>query len=326
MRRTQILLCVLSAPLVMLVAIAIRNRETHEKALNRLKTAITAYAAKVGKTVENIQVETTSESVSNLYFVGDYFSTGPSASYVTDENQNQVELDAIMSNRRFRKAFSELGQIDKATASQLVKANLLLALAKYSSIYEDYMRVQTPLFKIATNGEVPTIPVFPAIEMGFIKPEDQGRETLMGEKMKLLSLVWISGMLELTDNREQVEEVVRLARKQKNDLDNDQTLQPAFKQTMLGTAILYNRQILGSGLIGVAYKDAAVASDAMKTVGIHWQQRKLVAYDAALTEFDRPAQSRILAADRTTGSLKVRFVSSMHNTNFDLLLQEMHFK
>ena len=166
----------------------------------------------------------------------------------------------------------------------------------------------------------------PAFEIGFLKPEDQGKATLLGEKMKVFSLVWISGMLRLTDNREQVEEVVRLALKQKNELDNDPTLQPTFKETMLGTATVYNRQILGSGLLGVTFKDVPMESNAMKTAGIQWQPRTLVGYDAALTEFDKPAQSGVMAADRSVGSLTVNFVSSMHETNFDLLLQEIHFK
>lgn len=55
-------------------------------------------------------------------------------------------------------------------------------------------------------------------------------------------------------------------------------------------------------------------------------QRTLAAYDAALTEFDKPTQSGMMAPDRSTGSLTVSYVSSMNDTNFDRLLQEIHFK
>ena len=89
-----------------------------------MNTAIPAYAAKVEKTVSELQVETPLQSVSNLYRVNEYYNPGPAGNFITDENRNQRDLDAIMSNRRFRKAFSEIGKMDKTAASQLLKTNL----------------------------------------------------------------------------------------------------------------------------------------------------------------------------------------------------------
>ena len=228
-----------------------------------------------------------------------------------------------MSNRRFRKVFSELGKMDKAAASQLVKTNLLSALATYSRLYELYMLHLAPGHKITTTN-TESVPI--AFTTGFINPEDEGKETFMGEKMKVLSLVWISGMLSLTDNREQVERVARLALKQKTELDKNTTLQPVFKNDMLTKASLYNRQILSSGLVGVAFEDAGMESNVMKMAGITLRQRTLVGYEAALTEFDKPVQSGVMAPDRSTGSITVKYVSPMHDTNFDQLLEEIHFK
>ena len=324
MRSATIFACVLLASLVFWVAVlAIHKHRAHDMARTEVRTIIPAYAAKVEKTVAGLQGETPSESVSNLYYVTDYFNPGPATDYITDENQDQVALDEIMSNRRFRKSFNELGKMDKAAASQLVETNLLSALATYSHLYELYLLHLAPGHKITTTNTV-SVPI--AFITGFTKPEDEGKETFMGEKMKVFSLVWIAGMLRLTDNRELVEQVARLALKQKSELDNDPTLQPVFKNDMLMQASLYNRQILSSGLIGVSFKDAGMESNAMKTAGIQWQQRTLVAYDAALTEFDKPSQSGMMAPYRSTGSLTVSYVSSMHDTNFDLLLQEIHFK
>ncbi len=144
--------------------------------------------------------------------------------------------------------------------------------------------------------------------------------------MQVFSLVWIAGMLRLAENRQQVEEVVRLAIKQKRDLDGDTKLDPYFKEVMLNRASLYNRQILSSGLIGVTFKESGAELDAMKTVGIQWRQRTLAAYNAALTEFDKPVQSGVMATDLSPGSLTVNFVLSMNDADFDVLLREIHFK
>lgn len=58
----------------------------------------------------------------------------------------------------------------------------------------------------------------------------------------------------------------------------------------------------------------------MKTAGIQWQQRKLTSYDAALTEFDKPALSGVMSPDHSGGSFTVIYVSPMRDTNFDALL------
>ena len=67
-------------------------------------------------------------------------------------------------------------------------------------------------------------------------------------------------------------------------------------------------------------------SNAMKTAGIQWQQRTLIAYESALTEFDKPVQSGVMAPDHSTGSPTVNFVSPLNDTNFEVLLQEIPFK
>ena len=95
---------------------------------------------------------------------------------------------------------------------------------------------------------------------------------------------------------------------------------------MMKEAGLYNLQILSSALIGVSFKDAGMESNVMTKAGIQWQQRTLVPYDAALTEFDKPVLSAMMRPDNSTGSFTVNYVSPMKDTNFDLLLQEIHFK
>ena len=315
------LVSVLSAIMVLGMVFIGLSQTAHDLARTRLETAIPAYAAKVEKTVAELQGETPAESVSNLYYVTDYFNPGAMPNIISEENQNQVDLDAIMSNRRFRKVFSELGKMDKAAASQMVKTNLISALANYSNLYEKIMPQLDPLFKI-TKDHTNSGPI--SFTVGVTKPEDEGAETITGERMKVFSLVWISGMLRLTDNRELIEQVTRLALKQRMELNFDPTWQPDFKATMSQCVSLYNRQILSSGLLGVTFKDEGMESNVMTAAGIQWQQKKLVAYDAALTEFDKPAA--VMAPDRSTGTLTVSFVSPMHDTNFDLLLQAIHFK
>ena len=302
------------------------QKPAHADAKQNLRKKIPAYADKVEKTVAPLEKETPTESVSNLYYVNDYFSTGPAIGVVGPDNSDQVDMNEIMSNRRFRKVFSELGKMDKAAASQLVKTNLMSALQSYSGIYEQNMKGMAPFFRVGATNFI-GIKNFGGIafQTGTTKPGDEGMVTLKGEKLKIYSLIWISGMLKLNDNRDLVEEVVRQSLRQKKELD-DPTLVQLFKDQMLREASLYNRRILSSGLIGVNFKDAGMESDVMTKAGIQWQQRTLVPYDAALTEFDRPVLSAAMRPDNSKGSFTVNYVSPMADTNFDLLLQEIQFK
>jgi len=290
-------------------------------AQTELKTANPAYADKVEKTVAGLQAETPAESVANLYYVTDYFNPGVDFnSGINEQNLDQEDLEAIMSNRRFCKVFSELGKMDKAKASQLVKTNLISALGNYSSLYERHLHSLMPFGKITNSTE--SLPI--TFVTGFTKPEDAGKETIVGEKMKVFSLVWISGMLKLTDNQELVAQVARLALKQKADLDNDPTLKSHFKENILWDISLYNRRILSSGLMGVSFKETGMETNAMKAAGVKWEQKTLVGYEAALTEYDKPFFP--MGADRSTGTITVNYVSYMTVANFDQLLQEIHFK
>ena len=120
------------------------QKPAHADAKQNLKKIIPAYADKVEKIVAPLEKETPAESVSNLYYVNDYYSTGPVVELVTPDTADQEDLYQIMSSRRFRKVFVELGKMDKTAASQLVKTNLMLALQGYLPWYEQYLQGYSP--------------------------------------------------------------------------------------------------------------------------------------------------------------------------------------
>jgi hypothetical protein len=306
----------------MLVFARQRHRE-HEVRHSQLKLTIPLLASNIDKQVATLERETLPESVAKLSDVSAYYFTGPKLNIISTDNYDLEDLNLIMSNRRFLKSFSELSKIDKAAAAQIIKTNLSSALTSYSRAYDLTMNKAAPFFRVTTNTSVEHFDGI-SFQIG-VSPKDQGKETLLGLKLKVLTLVWISGMLNLTDNREQVERVVRTAIKQRMDLDNDPSLKLSFKLQMLEQASLYNRRILSVGLIGVTLKEKGLETKAMNAAGIQWQQHKLSKFDAAVTEYDRPVQSGIMAPDYSAGSVSVKFVSQLSETNFDILLKGIGF-
>jgi hypothetical protein len=354
-RSTVLFVCILFVTLVFWIAIiVIHKRTAHETARNELKTVIPAYAAKVEKTAGSLQLKSINpqyadkinkqvadlrssepaEDVNNLYHVNDYlFMNAMPDSQIIDiespfsKDLDQITVKTIMTSRRFRKIFDELGKMNKAESSRLVNTNILSTMTDYLQIYQREVNLNPEKFPIATNNGVVLYARAGGPEYVILQPK--GRETnkvISGVRLKLLSLVWLSGMLKLTDSKEAVELVVRTAIKQRNELYDSSTVEAHSRIDLLMRATLYNRQILSSGLLGVTFKDENAETRAMNTAGIQWEQKKLAAYDAAVTEFDTPVQSGVISPDYSTGSLMVKYVSPMTDTNFDLLLQELDFK
>jgi hypothetical protein len=113
-----------------------------------------------------------------------------------------------MSNRRFRKVFEHLSGISKDAASAIVNRELSAALAEYLPLYDRIMGgIRSPGFKAPlTNGQA--FVGGPAFAIGNV-PE--GRVVISGARLKVLALVWTSGLLGLSGSKDPVERVARLA-------------------------------------------------------------------------------------------------------------------
>ena len=85
---------------------------------------------------------------------------------------------------------------------------------------------------------------------------------------------------------------------------------------MLFEASLYNRQILGYALLGVAEKssehDAVLAKSKLNV-----EEKVLASFDAAVTEYDLPVKSGVMKPDRSLGTVNVRYLSPATDTTFD---------
>jgi len=191
-------------------------------------------------------------------------------------------------------------------------------------ILTDYVRlydVQTQRMVAAAHeiARQPN-PVTPTFAINNV-PENE--IVIVGARLKVLALVWISGMLGLTDCNEEVERVARLAVKQRAFLYDNSTLDAFFRAQVLTMSSLYNRQILATGLLGVA-TNRTLQAFALQATGVQWQKRKLASYKAALTEYDLPVRSGVMKADYSDGSLIVKFTSPMDDNHFEILLKELH--
>jgi len=200
-----------------------------------------------------------------------------------------------------------------------VHRELSTAINEYLPLYNAEMRDSAP--KLKTDRAAGRVFFLgPSFVIGNV-PE--GKVMIVGTRLKVLALVWVSGILGLNGCQDQVERVARLGVKQRTDLYDDPTLDATFKAEMLRMASLYNRQIISSGLLGLkTHRDHEALI--LKAAGAEWRERKLAVYTAVLTEFDLLVRSGGRRPDYSRGSLTVKFVSPMNDASFDSLLKELH--
>jgi hypothetical protein len=278
--------------------------------------------------VRRLERESMAESITRLSDVNMFYRPGPRAgqngSVVVKfiplgEDVGQVDLEAIMSNRRFRKIIEEISDVDKSTASRVVLQELSVAINEYLKLYDtDLLRISSQYKINSTSGKkMLTGPVFA------IDNVPEGDIVIAGARLKVLALIWTCGMLGFTDNKEQVERVAHLALKQRTDLYDDPTLHPFFKAQMLGRASLYNRQIIASALLGTFVKGNLQAA-LMKDIGIEWREIRLTSYKSQATEFDLPVRSGVMKVDYSRGGPTVKMISPLDDARFDILLKKLH--
>jgi len=328
-----VLLSVIAATMVLWVIAFVEHhkRKPETQQHTQLKAAL-ASAEKVRSRIDGdiarLERETLAESMIKLSHVNMFHWPGPVSeemivhkTYIPlREDACREALEAIISNRRFRRIFAEVSQMKEAAASEIVKRELASAITEYLPLYEAKIRSTAPLY---TFEELRQLRGFPGVSFE-IDNVPEGKATLVGARLKVLALVWISGMLRLNSCRDQVEQVARLAIKQRKDLYEDANLHPSYKVRMLEKASLYNRQIISSGLLGLLASNRDLEARILKAVGAEWRERMLTVYSATMTEFDVPVRQGFVKPDYSRGSLSIKCVSPLSDDSFDMVLRELH--
>jgi hypothetical protein len=334
MKFSRVLLLFMAiVPVGMVVVAVVRHRlsprqEAHASAKSEFQQVTPAIAAKVENTVSNLQSESVKESLAKLSDVNLFFWPGPSPGgggagtepfVPLPAKYGRRDLDAIMSNRRFLKAIGDLQGLSKEAMTAEVKRELAAGLAECLPLYDAELNNNRQDLTLRRTNASSSF-VAPALATGNV-PE--GQVVIMGARLKVLTLVWVSGLLELSGCREQVNQVARVGIRQKTELYNDSTFHPFVIAMILNNASLYNRQILASGLIGTE-TNSELRTAALRASGATWVEKQLTPYKAAVTEFDVPAVTGIISADYSLGRQKVSFLSPLSDASFDKLLWELH--
>ena len=321
-----------------------RNIATNST-LKFVESALPALAHRIKSDIVKLEGESPSQSRAKLSDVNMFYLPGPRPPEVAyphgwlplDPAEDQVDVDAILSNRRVRKVFDDLSKLNKLEAAKLVNEELIMFLPIYSSLYageiDKWMpkaRDQAGMILITADGSTQSLSAnfqadvaldwTPVFAIGNV-PESE--TVISGARLKVLALVWMAGVLELNDTHDQVIRVAETALQQQSELYTNYTITSAnsfISAQVLKRASLCNRRIIASALLGTSRKKEE-NMNLMSRVGAKWVDRRWASYRAALTEFDPPVRSGIMQPDYANGSVTVRIISPLGDNEFDDIIK-----
>ena len=199
----------------------------------------------------------------------------------------------------------------------LVAHSLEGSLAKYGSLFAEYVEATKPHFRVDSvrvdeDGAL-TGP-------GWVsETEDEKQPVLLGARYNVLSLVWIAGSLGLTECHEQVKKIAQDAVSQRDWFSHHDELHDLYRGEVLEKLSLYNRQILAFALTRTSTKMAGL-QQLLAEKGLVPIRLETSRFDASLTPYDLPARSGYAQPDMSLGTVKIECYAGVDDTAFDQLL------
>ena len=192
----------------------------------------------------------------------------------------RVDIEVILSNRRFRKAYEDLQKLNKRQAAKLLTTKIREHLVELRKELQRDINKVSRGDKSDPGGLVTSYVVdgnYRSVSRFDIPP------TRLGRRYAVLSYVWLAALLELREVRPAVEEVVQLAKEEYrlyNSLNSDSEARGfglvLFRQT------IYNPSLL----VTASLCDPTWNTEKKKRLESKLVNREIVDYQARATEYD----------------------------------------
>jgi HEAT repeat protein len=291
---------------------------------------------RIAKQVEILEKESLQGSVARLDEVEAYFclpvpERALRGGLPLDPAFGSLEIERILSSRRFRKVFQGISAMPRDAAEALLNTEIQASLASYQGLFDEYVRENEPYFRWVTSGSPPDSGgafMGPAFQIG---NNPDGSPTLMGMRLKLLSLLLLTANLGLDGTKETVRTVVDKAVSQRQPWYAN-----PFKQegvganaraedvslNLLASAGLYNRQILATAVLRTN-SDKNTQERVLQAVNGRMTRKKLALFNAEVTEYDLlgPAHSGLLPVDYSKGSFEIEYLEPISDSTFDAIVR-----
>lgn len=267
--------------------------------------------------MEQIQVlekESLETSLENLKFSEMYYWPGspvgysPGGGFPLKKEHGSHEIWKIISNRRFLKVYDSLSLMPKKQMEEMLVKQLERFFASFKHLYSDFKAGIADQFK---DDEKAPILYISSSETG-----DINQPSLEGYRLGVLSLLLIAGNLEVKGAENLISRIIDETVEEYKALQ-DPRIKNKFLTLQLATSsLVYNRQILGTALIGVSTK-----RENQKGI-FQWEEQILTKYNARATGFDLHARIGAVPIDFSKGKLMVRFITPVDDFDFQVIVKK----
>ena len=297
-RKTLIIVLFLAANVVVFMGLINWRFQKQEQARIMLRDA-TRYAGVTGSTItafdertnrwiaemEEESIEVTLQKLTDtMEYVGSMSMEDTSfLSFDSEENREKMfyrgDIETLLGNRRFRKAYEDLQKTDRKKASELLAKNIRDNLAELRTMLQEDMNTVLQgrhKMNVATMIAIPD----PHSYRNSSHPDHPPTRT--GRRYAVFSYIWLASLLELREVRPAVEEVVQFAKMEYrlfNDVGN--TAASSFKGELLRQS-LYNPSILVTAMLC----DPTWHIEKREAIKEKLVHREVVDYRSQLTEYD----------------------------------------
>jgi len=278
------------------------------------------------KLIHILEKETLAESIDKLseidqYMKGGeflYFSQGIYTHIPLEPSVGQIDLATIMGNRRFLKVMQDLSKLPEKDASLIVSENLQTTLKEYEDSFNSYMKFHEKALKDNVKKYRLRSPLN---IIGFSERIPSEKPSLRGLRYKILSLVLIAGNLDLRLNKNNINEITKIALDQKKLFYDPNAFCAPDATTMLTLASLYNRQILSIGMIGTDENKKEILEKLQKEKDNSLKVKKLVPYNALVTPLE--AKRLFSPVDDSKGTMDVQCFDKMSDQAFENIVNNL---
>jgi len=230
-----------------------------------------------------------------------------------ERNFYQKDIEIILSNRRFRKAYEDLQKMNKKKAAELftnnIRDNLTVLRAMLQEDIDTVSQRRHQRFRI-----------FSTDSGDFHRPTSDPNHppTRFGRKYAVLSYILLASLLELQETRHAVEEVVEFAKEEyelfnRVEVPHNDNGAYSFRENLLADS-LYNPSIL----VTAALCDPTWNTERRKLLEAKLvKDRKVVDFQARAIEQDKDAREGWLPVVPYEGMLKIRYYKGITDAEFN---------
>lgn len=233
-----------------------------------------------------------------------------------NSDSDVIDLCQVLDNRRFAKLIQELPALSKVEVAALVTKEIELSLSEYDKMYSFYFEKALKYY-----DSIKSDPIGKGILPGLPSNNPDRTPTLKGLRHKILALMLIAGNLELKESQTAVHKVLYYAIDQRDKLYNKEIFEEKFSSLMLQLVSLYNRQILGTAILG-ACLSLDESKQVLANVNAGFKERKLKPYNhlpSAENILVLGMRSLVLLDDKD-GKVSIRHIEPLDDSQFDKLI------